>query len=289
MARHAEALGFDGFFRSDHYLAMGVEGLPGPTDSWATLSALARETERLRLGTLVTSATFRLPGPLAITVAQADEMSGGRVELGLGGGWYEDEHRAYGIPFPSRAERFERLEEQLSIVTGLWETPVGEHFSFTGRHYRVEDSPGLPKPVQFPRPPIIVGGLGAVRTPRLAARFADEMNVPFQSLEDTRAQYERVRRACEAIGRDAGAMRFSAALVVCCGTDERELARRAGAIGREVGELRAHGVAGLPEEVADRCRAYGAHGATTLYLQVLDVDDLDHLALIAAEVLPALG
>lgn len=288
MAKHAESLGFDGFFRSDHYLTMGGDGLPGPTDAWATLPALGRETERLRLGTLVTSATFRLPGPLAIAVAQADDMSAGRIELGIGTGWYEEEHRAYGIPFPPLAARFDRLEEQLSILKGLWTTPLGERFTYEGRHYRIDDSPALPKPVQQPHPPIILGGFGAVRTPRLAARFADEMNVPFHSVEDTGSQYDRVRRACESVDRDPATMRFSAAVVVCCGSDEQELVKRAAAIGREVDELRAHGAAGQPDEVAARCREYGATGATTIYLQVLDVDDLDHLSLIAREVLPAL-
>src|SRR6266511_3838497 len=157
IARHAEELGFDAFFRSDHYLTMGGrDGLPGPTDSWVTLGALAVQTSRIRLGTLVTSATFRYPGPLAIQVAQVDQMSGGRVELGLGSGWYEGEHNAYGVPFPSQGERFERLEEQLAIVTGLWTTPVGEQFSHSGTHYTLTDSPALPKPVQTPHPPVII-------------------------------------------------------------------------------------------------------------------------------------
>src|SRR3954462_3869904 len=172
VAQTAEAAGFDGFFRSDHYLAMGVPGEPGPTDSWITLGALAVQTSRIRLGTLVTSATFRLPGPLAIGVAQVDQMSGGRVELGLGAGWFGPEHTAYGIPFPATGERFDRLEEQLAIVTGLWGGPAGEPFSFQGRHYRVEESPALPKPVQQPRPPVVVGGVGKRRTPELAARYA---------------------------------------------------------------------------------------------------------------------
>src|ERR687893_665997 len=149
MARTTEEEGFDAFFRSDHYLKMGdVSGEPGPTDAWITLAGIARETTRIRLGTLVTAATFRLPGPLAISVAQVDAMSGGRVELGIGAGWYDDEHTAYAIPFPAMGERFERLEDQLAIITGLWETPEGETFSYTGRHYSVVDSPGLPKPVQ---------------------------------------------------------------------------------------------------------------------------------------------
>lgn len=289
VAQHAESLGFDGFFRSDHFLAMGGDGLPGPTDAWATLAGLARETSRLRLGTLLTSATFRLPGLLAVIVAQVDEMSGGRVELGLGAGWYDDEHRAFGVPFPPTGERFDRLEEQLEIVTGLWATPAGERFSYAGRHYELVDSPALPKPVQRPRPPVIVGGGGRTRTPRLAARFADEFNVPFHVVEDAARQYDRVRAACEAEGRDPETLRLSAAVVVCCGRDEAEAQRRAAAIGRDLSELREHGAAGTPGEVAARIRAYGEHGASTIYLQVLDLSDLDHLSLIAAEVLPALA
>lgn len=288
VARHAEASGFDGFFRSDHFLAMGGSGLPGPTDAWATLAALARETTRVRLGTLLTSATFRAPGLLAIVAAQVDEMSGGRVELGMGAGWFDEEHSAYGVPFPSTAERFDRLEEQLEIVTGLWTTPVGERFSFAGRHYTLVDSPALPKPLQRPRPPVIVGGAGPSRTPHLAARFADEFNVPFLVPEDAARQYERARAACGAEGRDPETLRLSAAVVVCCGRDESEARRRAARIGRGLGELREHGAAGTPDEVAARCRAYGEIGATTVYLQVLDLSDLDHLSLIATEVLPAL-
>jgi F420-dependent oxidoreductase-like protein len=289
VAQHAESLGFDGFFRSDHYLAMGVEGLPGPTDAWVTLAGIARETRRVRLGTLVTSATFRLPGPLAIAVAQVDEMSAGRVELGIGAGWFDDEHLAYGIPFPSTRERFDRLEEQLEIVTGLWTTPVGERFSFSGRHYRLVESPALPKPLQHPHPPVILGGEGRSRTPLLAARFADEFNAPFLVVDEAARQYERVREACEEVGRDPRSLALSAAIVVCCGREEAEAERRAGAIGRDLAELRAHGAAGTPDEVVARCRAYADAGASTLYLQVLDLSDLDHLSLIASEVLPALA
>lgn len=203
VAQTAEALGFDAFFRSDHYLAMGSgSGLPGPTDSWVTLGALARETKTIRLGTMVTSATFRPPGVLAIEVAQVDAMSGGRVELGLGSGWFDAEHRAYGVPFPDLGERFDRLEEQFEILTGLWTTPVGERYSFDGKYYQLSDSPGLPKPVQQPHPPLIAGGIGARRTPQLAARYAAEYNVPFRSVDDTAAAYDRVRRACEEIGRE---------------------------------------------------------------------------------------
>lgn len=286
VARTAEECGFDAFFRSDHYLTMGGDGLPGPTDAWVTLGALARETSTIRLGTLVSSATFRLPGPLAIIVAQVDAMSGGRVELGLGSGWFDDEHHAYGIPFPALGERFERLEEQLTIITGLWDTPAGERFSFEGAHYRLQDSPALPKPVQSPHPPVVVGGGGPKRTPRLAARFADEFNLPFSSVEATAAQFGRVRRAAEDAGRDPSTLGWSAAQVLCCGADEAEVARRAASIGREPDELRANGVGGTPAEVIEKIGAFAAVGAGTVYLQVLDLADLDHVRLVAEEVLP---
>ena len=202
VAKATEDLGFDAFFRSDHYLKMGnVSGLPGPTDAWITLAGLARETARIRLGTLVSPATFRYPGPLAISVAQVDQMSGGRVELGFGAGWFEAEHAAYAIPFPDTGERFDRYAEQLAIITGLWETPVGDKFNFAGQHYTVTDSPALPKPAQQPRPPVIIGGGGPKRTPRLAARYADEYNLPFSSVQDTAAAFDRVRDACAAAGR----------------------------------------------------------------------------------------
>ncbi len=289
VARATEAGGFDAFFRSDHYLSMGGDGLPGPTDAWVTLAALARETSRIRLGTLVSSATFRWPGVLAITVAQVDAMSGGRVELGLGTGWYDGEHTAYGIPFPALGERFERLEEQLAILTGLWSTPVGEKFSYSGAHYSLVDSPALPKPFQKPRPPLILGGAGAKRTPRLAAAYADEFNVPFHGVADTQAQFTRVREACARRNRDPASLTLSAAQVVCCGADEAEVAARARAIGREVDELRTNGAAGTPDEVAARLRELEAAGAGTVYLQVLDLDDLDHLQLLSERVLPNLG
>lgn len=289
VAQAAERLGFGAFFRSDHYLTMGGDGLPGPSDAWITLAGIARETSTIRLGTLVTAATFRLPGPLAIAVANVDQMSGGRIELGLGSGWYDDEHHAYGIPFPPLGERFDRFEEQLAIITGLWETPAGERFSFAGEHHQLTDSPALPKPAQSPRPPIIIGGGGAKRTPRLAATYAQEFNLPFSSVADTGAAFDRVRAACEAAGRDPGSMVFSAAQVVCVGADEAEVERRAAAIGRQPAELRENGAAGTPAEAVERLLAFRELGATRAYLQVLDLADLDHLELIAAEVLPHLG
>ena len=286
VARTAEELGFDAFFRSDHYLAIGGSGLPGPTDAWATLAALAVETSRIRLGTLMSAATFRLPGPLAIIGAQVDQMSGGRVEFGLGTGWFEAEHTAYGIPFPPLGERFGRLEEQLAIITGLWGTEAGETFSFDGTYYKLTDSPALPKPAQRPRPPVLLGGAGARRTPRLAARFADEFNLPFRTVQDSAAAFERVREACRAAGRYPASMIYSVAQTVCCGKDEAEFRRRAAAIGREPDSMRAAGLAGTPGEVAAKIAEFAEIGADRVYLQVLDLGDLDHLAVIASDVMP---
>jgi F420-dependent oxidoreductase-like protein len=289
MARCAEDSGYAAFFRSDHYARIGPgDPGPGPTDSWVTLGALARETNRIRLGTMVTSATFRLPGPLAISVAQVDAMSGGRVELGLGAGWFEREHAAYGIPFPPVAERFDRLAEQLAIVTGLWATPPGGAFSFAGEHYTLADSPALPKPVQRPHPPVILGGKGPTRTPSLAAQYADEFNMPFSSVEATAAQFDRVRAACADIDRDPDSIRLSNAKVLCCGRDSGELKQRADAIGRDLDDLMANDLAGTPAEVVDRIGRYAEVGSERMYLQVLDLDDLDHVELVAAEVAPQL-
>jgi F420-dependent oxidoreductase-like protein len=282
VAKATEDLGFDAFFRSDHFLAMGsADGMPGPTDSWVTLGALARETSRIRLGTLVTAATFRLPGPLAIAVAQVDQMSGGRVEFGIGTGWYEAEHRAYGIPFPDVPERFDRFAEQLEIIDGLWRTPEGETYSFNGTHYQLTDSPGLPKPAQSPRPPIILGGRGKKRSAALAARFADEYNVSFDRAA-TKGIVDRVRAAAAETGRD---LVYSAAQTVCVGRDDAEFRRRADAIGRDPDELVSDGLGGTPAQVVDRIGDFAGWGCTRMYLQVLDLADLDHLELIASEVL----
>ena len=288
VAQTAEAAGFDGFFRSDHFLAMGGDGLPGPTDSWVTLGGLALETSRIRLGTLVSSATFRMPGPLAISVAQVDAMSNGRIELGLGAGWFEAEHSAYGIPFPPVSERFDRLEEQLEIITGLWTTPVGQTYDFAGKHYQVSNSPGLPKPVQSPRPPVIVGGAGKRRTPELAARFADEYNSSFVKIEDVAGLFQRVRDASAAIGRATPPL-FSAPAVLCVGRDEAEVRRRAAAIGRDVDEMRAGGgIVGTVAEAVDTIGQYASAGTERLFLQTNDLSDLDLIELVASVVAPQL-
>ena len=288
VALKAEELGFGAFFRSDHYLAMGGDGLPGPTDSWVTLAGLARETSTIRLGTMMTSATFRYPGPLAIAVAQVDRMSGGRVELGIGAGWYDAEHTAYAIPFPPTGERFDRLEDQLAILTGLWATPEGETFSYDGTTHSVVDSPGLPKPAQRPHPPIIIGGTGAKRTPALTARYADEFNLPFADLETSALQLARVRAACEEIDRDPTSLVCSVALTTVCGSDDATLLRRARAAGSSLDDLRATGLAGTPQEVVDTIGRYGELGVERVYLQLLDQSDLDHLELLAAEVMSRL-
>jgi F420-dependent oxidoreductase-like protein len=287
VARMAEDLGFDAFFRSDHYMGFfGGDALPGPTDAWITLGGLARDTTRIRLGTLVSPITFRNPGPLAISVAQVDAMSGGRVELGLGAGWNNREHEAYGIPFPDTGERFERLEEQLAIITGLWTTPIGETFTFEGSHYTLTDSPALPKPVQQPHPPIVIGGSGPKRTPRLAATYASEFNVAFAPPPAFPPAVERVRAACERSGRDVATLHISLANTVVCGADDAEVARRAAAIGRTADQL-GGAIAGTPAQVIDTIGEYRDGGAETIYFQVLDLYDLDHLRLLAAEVVPA--
>jgi F420-dependent oxidoreductase-like protein len=286
VAQTAEALGFSAFLRSDHYVAMSGDGLPGPTDSWVTLGGIARETSSIRLGTLMTSATFRHPGPLAVSVAQVDQMSNGRVDFGIGTGWFEPEHRAYAIPFPPPGERFARLTEQLEIITGLWTAPVGETFDYAGAHYAINDSPALPKPVQRPHPRIIIGGLGAKRTPALAATFADEFNVPFASLDTVNTQFQRVRAAAESVGRPSDSMTYSAAFVVCAGRDAAEIARRAAAIGRDLDELRSNSpLVGTPDEMVQNLGPFAEIGVQRVYLQLLDMSDLEHLQLFANEVM----
>jgi F420-dependent oxidoreductase-like protein len=284
IAQATETGGFDAFFRSDHYLKMGSStGLPGPSDAWITLAGIARETKRIKLGTLMTAATFRLPGPLAIEVANVDDMSSGRIELGLGAGWYGAEHAAYGISFPSVKDRFDRFEEQLAIITGIWDTPTGERFNFAGKHYQLTDNPGLPKPHR--RPPIIVGGGGARRTPTLAARYAEEFNLGFTSVANTEPAFDRVREICAREGRTKP-IGLSTAQVVCCGRDDTEVKRRAETLGRDPAEMRENGMAGTPSELVEKMGRFAEIGCDTIYLQLLDLSDLDHLELLASDVLP---
>ena len=294
VARATRDGGFSAFFRSDHLLVFGDgSGLPGPSESFVNLGAIAAQVPDIRLGTLVTSATFRHPSMTAIAAAQIDDISGGRMELGLGSGWFEAEHSAYGLDFGgSFGERFDRLTEQLEIITGLWATPIGGTFEHTGPRYRLAGAPGLPKPVQTdatgaPRVPIIIGGHGPRRTPALAARFADEFNIGFADLDVCTTQADRVRKACGAAGRDPSSLIYSVAHVLCVGSDEAEFARRAVAIGRDPVDVRTSPFAGTVAEVIETIGVWGAAGIQRAYLQVLDLSDLDHIALVAAEVLPA--
>jgi F420-dependent oxidoreductase-like protein len=288
-ARRAEQLGYSGFFRSDHYRFIGAgDPRPDVTDAWVTLGALAVQTTAIRLGTLMSSATFRLPGPLAVSAAQVDTMSGGRLEIGIGSGWYELEHRALGIPFPGVAERFDRFEEQLEILHGLWTTPEGSLFDYQGRYYQLEKCPVVFRPVQQPHPPILIGGYGARRTPALAARFASEFNMPGATVQQAVEQFARVDEACRTAGREPGSLTRSVWLTVCIGRDEAEFTRRAASIGRDPGELKEHGIAGLPAEARAALGRYEQAGVSRVYLQFLDLNDLDHLDL-AAEVLGTPG
>ncbi|MCD2170531.1 MULTISPECIES: LLM class F420-dependent oxidoreductase [Microbacterium] len=286
-AQSAERHGLDGFFRSDHYLRMGEgDPRPGPTDAWTTLAGLARETSRIRLGTLVSSVTYRVPSILAIQVAQVDAMSGGRAELGLGTGWFEREHEAYGIPFPPK--RFDLLEEQLQVVTGLWQTPDAETFSFDGEHYRLDRAPALPKPVQS-RVPVIVGGGGPKRTPALAARYATEFNIGFVAEDVVAEKFRVVRQACESIGRDPETLQLSVALPTIVGADDTEIERRVAAIGQTRAQFdNGANLIGSPAQIAEKVERLRALGASRVYFQLLDLRDVEHADLVGAELLPLL-
>lgn len=289
-AQTAEQLGFDGWFTSDHLLTMGGAGPePGPTDAWTTLAGLARETNRIRLGTLVTPATFRWPGHLAVQVAQVDHMSGGRVELGLGSGWYAEEHAAMGIPFPDTGDRVDARDEYVEVLHGLWSTPEGERFSFAGERYTLTDNPALPRPAQDPHPPLIIGGSGKDRTPVIAARYADEYNGVFFEPDQFAEMAGIVRAACEEVDRDPDDLVWSNAQRCVVGSDDAEFERRAAAIGNDPTELRPRGVCGTPDEARARLRALAAAGCERVYLQTIDVTDLTHLRLLADELLTPAG
>jgi F420-dependent oxidoreductase-like protein len=283
LALATEQAGFDAFFRSDHLLG-GNPGNPEykPTDCWTTLGGLARDTTRVRLGALMTASTFRAPGLLAVIVASVDDMSGGRAELGIGAAWYTREHAAFGLPFPSVGERFDRLEEQLAVITGLWRATADQGFSFDGRHYRVEDNRTPPRVTQRPHPPIVIGGGGPKRTPALAARYAAEFNAAYGG--DPKERFDRFGRACEAIGRDPADARLSAVLPVAIGSTQAEIDRRAELVGSPM--LRDTAVIGPPAALTDRIAELAKDGADTVYLHIFDIHDLDHIALIGAEVLP---
>ena len=282
LALHAESLGFNGFFTSDHYLKMGdSDGLPGPTDAWTTLAGLTRDTNTIRLGTLVTPVTFRHLGSLVISVSQIDQMSGGRVELGLGAGWYEDEHKAQGLPFPDVGKRFDLLEESLEVLNAIWNLEEGELFNYDGKTIQFRNSMGLPKPKQEFGPPVIMGGIGKRRTPALVAKYASEYNTPFVSAEGFATLVSVVKDTCAKWDRDPEDLIYSCAQVFCCGESETILSNRASAIGREVEELRVNGLAGTPDEVRRKVEDFKQNGCDRFYLQILDDCDLEHLDLAA--------
>jgi len=287
VARTAETCGFGAFFRSDHVLKMGsASGRPAVTDAWVTLAGLARDTTTVRLGTLVSPVTFRPVGTFPVVAAEVDHMSGGRLEVGLGAGWYGEEHAAFGLPFPAVGARYDLLEDQLAFLHGVWSAPPGTTFELTGLTASVHVDADTVRPLQRPHPPIVLGGQGGPRSARLAAAYADEYNVAFAPAEAMRDVHDKVRQACEQAGRDPSTVVWSAGQVLCCGRTEAEVARRAAAIGRDVDELRQNGLAGSPGEVLEKLGRFAEHGAERFYLQVLDLSDLDHLRLVAEEVLP---
>jgi F420-dependent oxidoreductase-like protein len=294
LAAACEEHGYEGLFRSDHYLSVMGRGDRGSLDAWATLAALAAVTSRLRLGTLVSPATFRHPSVLAKTAATVDHVSGGRAELGIGAGWLEAEHRAYGFPFAPMRARMDVMAEQLEIVVRSFDD---EPFSFNGEHYEIEDLDARPKPLQRPRPPIVVGGRGGRRSLALAARWADEYNTFSASVDEIRQRRDAFAKAWAAAGRDRDALRFSAMVTVVVGADQAELRDRVGRLadwqGRDPGEvldsLRATGVVGTVDEAAERLRELEAAGAQRVMVQHLLHDDVEAVGLIGRELIPQLA
>lgn len=288
-------MGFEALFSSDHYLSVGPEE-PGSNDAWTLLGALAARTERLRLGTMVSPVTFRLPTVLAKAATTVDRISGGRVELGIGAGWWEEEHRTHGFPFPPTPERFEMLEEQLEIVHGLWSRDV---FSFESRHYAIEACRFVPKPVQRPHPPIIVGGKGGPRIAGLVAVWADEFNRVGGTPEEVREAFERVRGAVAVAGRPQEEVTTSFMTWVFVGRTEREWRARvevahrmdptAGPFDVYLENLSRDCLVGTVDRVVERMNGYAAAGVQRFVLNHELFDDLDHLELLAEEVLPRVG
>jgi F420-dependent oxidoreductase-like protein len=294
LARACDEAGLDGLFRSDHYASTHAE--PGALDAWATLAALAAITQRIRLGTLVSPVTFRHPSVLAKNVVTVDHVSGGRVEVGIGAGWMEVEHRAYGFRFPELGERLELLAEHVEIVHSLLtEEPV----VFEGAHYRLDGAHGVPKPVQRPRPPIILGGSAGRGTLEPAIRFADEYNTPTGELEEVRRRRARVREACERAGRDPDSLPFSIMTGCVVATDEAELRERLARVARQVGSdadgeefVRRVGgswVVGTTAQVVERLGELGDAGVERAFLQHWEFDDDAAVRLLGSEVVPAVA
>ncbi len=288
IARRAEAAGFEALFRSDHYDSFPGEAGRPTTDAWTVLAGLARETARIQLGVLVSPVTFRHPGTLAKIVATVDEMSGGRVVVGLGAGWNEPEHAHLGLPFPPIEVRAEMLEEQLAILRGLWQEPDG--WSFSGRHYTVPGSLFRPRPVQRPAPRIIVGGEGSPRSMRIAVRYADEFNVTSSSPQRVAERFAKLDETARAAGRDPSTLIHSAMVGVLVGRDQAEVDRRCGAILEAFGvddagmewfeERRPRWVFGTPDEARAMVAQFAASGAERLVLQDMLPWDLEMIDLL---------
>jgi F420-dependent oxidoreductase-like protein len=295
LALACEEHGFDGLFRSDHYLSFDHPQDRGALDAWSTLAALASITERIRLGTLVSPVGFRHPALLSKAVVTVDHASDGRAELGMGAGWFEREHRAFGFPFPPAGERTDVLTEQLEIVHRLWDRQE-DVVDFDGTHYRLEACPSLPKPVQDPHPTLIVGGDAGPRSTALAARWADEYNVVYSDPPTAGEQRERVRAACSEIGRDPDEVRFSLMTRTVVGADDGDVRARAAALmEREVERgnvddyldgIRWNSTVGTTEQVLERLQAFAEAGVERVFLQHLVHDDLEAVALIGREVVP---
>jgi F420-dependent oxidoreductase-like protein len=296
LAATTEGAGLEGLFRSDHYLSIGTDGRElGSHDAWTTLAGLAARTTHIRLGTMVSPATFRHPSVLAKSATAVDHISGGRVELGIGAGWYEEEHRVYGFPFPPMRERMEIFEEQIAIVHGQWSE--GD-LDFSGRHYRLERCAGLPKPVQRPRPPIIVGGAAGPRTVEAAVRFADEYNTTFANAEACRERRARIDAACERAGRDPASMVFSVMTTCLVGSDRGDLRARVerflerGGGGDVDAFLRDHDdgwIVGTVEEAAEHLQGLAAAGVERVMLQHLVHEDLEMVEILGRELAPAVA
>jgi F420-dependent oxidoreductase-like protein len=296
LAQACEEHGIPSLFRSDHYMNLdGQHPERGSLDAWATLTALAAVTSTLRLGTMVSPATFRHPSELAKVVVTADQVSGGRIDLGLGAGWHEREHEAYGFPFADTRTRMDVLEEQLQIVLGTWSSTPDAPFTFTGDHYTLRDLDAQPGPVQRPHPPLIMGGSGGPRSARMAAQYADEYNTPFPSLDDVRSRKAAVDSACEAAGRDP--LPFSIMTGLLVGADAAELRGRAERLAERIGQT-ADGllsepppawIVGTVEEAIAQLGALRDAGVHRVMCQNLLHDDLDVPGIIGERLAPAVA
>ena len=296
LARACEEAGLEGLFRSDHYVSTVDEAKLGSLDAWAVLCGLATVTDSIRLGTMVSPATFRHPSLLAKMVTTADHISGGRVELGMGAGWFEREHSAYGFDFPSTSERMKRLAEQLEIVHGEWSEA---EFTFDGAYYSLEGLHALPRPVQQPHPPLIIGGSGGPKSLALAARWAEEYNTVFPSVEEARSRRSALDEALREAGRSPDGYTFSLMTTCIVGDDEAELRQRVQnvlartnnntAVDDYIAEASEQLIVGTTEQVIERLNQYAEAGVGRVMLQHLDHSDLDMVKLIGAKLVPALA